>query len=147
MDQPVRFYLPLLLTVAGSVLYHLAQRTMPTGVSPFAPLLAAFATAVALCAVVLVTTRQMPARLSQVVSRSSLALGLAVVMIELGFLLAYRQGWRLNRASLVSNVVVALLLVPVGAALFREQVSPRMLIGVLLCVAGLLLLAGAPAIP
>jgi hypothetical protein len=29
MDQPMRFYLPLLLTVAGSVLYHLAQRTMP----------------------------------------------------------------------------------------------------------------------
>jgi drug/metabolite transporter (DMT)-like permease len=68
-------------------------------------------------------------------------------MIELGFLLAYRQGWRLNRASLVSNVVVALLLVPVGAAVFREQVSLRMLVGVLLCVAGLLLLAGAPATP
>ena len=137
----MRFYLPLLLTVSGSVLYHLAQRTMPRAASPFAPLMAAFAAALALCVAILVTTRQVPTRLSQIVSRSSLALGLAVVMIELGFLLAYRQGWRLNRASLVSNVVVALLLVPVGAAVFREPVSARMLVGVALCVGGLVVLA------
>jgi len=90
MDQPIRFYLPLLLTVAGSVLYHLAQRTMPKAAAPLAPLMAAFATALALCIAILVFTRQMPARLSQVVRRSSIALGLSVVMIELGFLLAYR---------------------------------------------------------
>lgn len=141
MDQPLRFYLPLLLTVSGSVLYHLAQRTMPRAASPLAPLMVAFATALALCVAILVATRQMPTRLSQAVSRSSLALGLAVVMIELGFLLAYRQGWRLNRASLVSNVAVALLLVPVGAAVFQEQVSLRMLFGVLLCAGGLIVLA------
>ncbi len=140
MDRPIGFYLPILLTVAGSVLYHVAQRTMPKTASPFAPLAAAFATALLLCVLVLLAARQAPLRVSHFVSRSSIALGVSVVMIETGFLLSYRLGWPLNRASVTSNVTVALLLIPVGVAGFQEQVSLRVALGVVLCVAGLALL-------
>ena len=71
---------------------------------------------------------------------SSLALGIAVVMIETGYLVAYRMGWKLNQAALTSNVAVAILLIPLGAILFQERVSFRMTAGASLCIAGLILL-------
>jgi len=51
------------------------------------------------------------------VSWSSVALGAAVVTIKAGYLTAYRVGWNLNRAALFSNVVVAVLLIPLGMIL------------------------------
>jgi hypothetical protein len=49
MQQPISFYLPLILTAVGGLTYHLAQKTMPTGVSPLVLLAATFATALTLC--------------------------------------------------------------------------------------------------
>jgi hypothetical protein len=77
-----------------------------------------------------------------VVNWSSLALGVSVVMIEAGFLVAYRLGWKLNRAGLTSNVAVAILLIPLGTILFQEHVSLRMIAGAALCISGLILLIG-----
>ena len=48
MHQPISFYLPLILTAVGGLTYHLAQKTMPTGVSPLVLLAATFATALTL---------------------------------------------------------------------------------------------------
>ena len=142
MDHSVGFYFPLALTVAGTLLYHVAQKNMPGGVSPFAPLAAAFAIATLSCLLLMVFTKQNVRTLFswQDLNWSSLALGIAVVMIETGYLVAYRVGWKLNRAALTSNVVVAILLIPLGAILFQEHVSFRMAAGASLCIAGLILL-------
>ena len=141
MERSMVFYFPLMLTVFGTLLYHVAQKTMPRAVSPFIPLAAAFAVATVLCVVLLVLTNDKHPLMSRHdVSWSSLALGIAVVMIEAGFLVAYRFGWKLNRAAMTSNVVVAILLIPLGAFLFQEEVSFRMIVGSSFCVSGLLLL-------
>jgi drug/metabolite transporter (DMT)-like permease len=69
----------------------------------------------------------------------SVALGAVIVGLELGFLLAYRAGWNLSLASLVSNTTVALLLIPVGLLLFKEELKPVHIVGVLLALVGLVL--------
>jgi hypothetical protein len=53
----------------------------------------------------------------------------------------YRAGWQLNRAALFSNVTVAVLLIPLGMILFREEISLRMIAGSsLYIIMGLILL-------
>jgi len=59
--------------------------------------------------------------------------------LELGFLLAYRAGWKISLGPLVSNVAVAILLIPVGLLLFREKISLVNLIGIGVCLLGLVL--------
>ena len=140
MQQPISFYLPLILTAVGGLTYHLAQKTMPTGVSPLVLLAATFATALTLCLLSLPLTERPSLRLRQSFNWSSLALGVSVVMIEAGYLIAYRSGWKLNRAALTSNVAVAILLIPLGTVLFQEHVTLRMLAGTVLCISGLMLL-------
>ena len=140
MEHPLGYYLPLILTVVGTLLYHLAQKTMPPAVSPFGLLASAFAIALTLCLLLLLLTEHASLRFRTNFNWSSLALGVSVVMIEAGYLVAYRLGWKLNRAALTSNVAVAILLIPLGTMFFQERVSLRMIAGAVLCISGLILL-------
>jgi drug/metabolite transporter (DMT)-like permease len=140
MQQSITFYVPLILTAVGGLTYHVAQKTMPTDVSPLILLAAAFAIALTLCVLSIPWMEPASLRLRRSFNWSSLALGVSVVMIEAGYLIAYRSGWKLNRAALTSNVAVAILLIPLGTVLFQERVSLRMLVGTALCISGLVLL-------
>jgi hypothetical protein len=42
LERVIGFYLPVLLAVLGTLVYHIAQKTMPRAVSPFLPLAFAF---------------------------------------------------------------------------------------------------------
>lgn len=68
---------------------------------------------------------------------ASVAVGVAIVGIELGFVVAYRSGWRISVASLMANVATALLLVAIGVVFFREHLNGRSVAGIALCILGL----------
>ncbi|HZQ92067.1 MAG TPA: EamA family transporter [Terriglobales bacterium] len=138
------FYLTLLLTIAGSVVYHVAQKSTPRGANPFLSLAVSFGTAALACLLLLLATDRRSAS-SQGLGQlnwTSLALGASVLAVEVGFLLAYRNGWRINVASLISNSVVSLVLIVIAALFFGERASGRTLAGVGLCLGGLWLLLG-----
>lgn len=65
-------------------------------------------------------------------------LGFAIVLLELGFLLAYRCGWNVGTASIISTVIVTLLLVPIGLIVFHEGISAKNIVGIILCVIGMI---------
>jgi len=67
--------------------------------------------------------------------------GISIVGIEFGFASAFRAGQPINTTGAIVNVATALLLVPVGYALFSEQLSPLKIAGLGLCCVGLILLA------
>jgi drug/metabolite transporter (DMT)-like permease len=66
---------------------------------------------------------------------------MAIVAIELGFLLAYRAGWRISTAVVTANILVAIALLAVGALAFREPVTLPRLAGIATCLAGLWLVS------
>jgi uncharacterized membrane protein len=65
--------------------------------------------------------------------------GAAAACIELGFLLAYRSGWRISVTAVATNVAVTLLLVPLGVLIFKDNLSPRNIAGLIFCLLGLVL--------
>ena len=56
-------------------------------------------------------------------------------------MLTYRSGWDLGVASVFGNIAIALVLIPVGILFFRETVTPRMVVGLLCCLVGMVLLS------
>ncbi len=72
-------------------------------------------------------------------------LGLALVGIEFGFLMAYRNGWSVSVAPTFSNVTLALIMAPVGMIFLKERLGWQGLSGLALCVLGLILMARRPA--
>ena len=135
------YYAAIAVTVGSNVLYHIAQKLMPPTVNPMLALLAAYLAAAAIC-VALLPAFPLGTGWTQALRQltpASLALALAIVGLELGFLLAYRAGWRITTAGLISNTAVGILLVPVGVAVFRERPTLTNAVGILVCLVGLVL--------
>ena len=71
---------------------------------------------------------------------ASIGLAAAIVGIEFGFLLTYRAGWNLGIAAVLVNVVASLILVPVAIFVFKDEISWVNILGILICLAGLVML-------
>ncbi|HEX9597634.1 MAG TPA: EamA family transporter [Anaerolineales bacterium] len=135
------FYGAIALTILSNLLYHLFQKVIPGNVNPMVSLAVTYlvaATATLLLLPLFPVQGTLGAELRKV-NWASVALGGVIVGLELGFLLAYRAGWNLNLANLVSNTTVAILLIPLGLLLFKEHLSPLNILGVILAIAGLVL--------
>jgi drug/metabolite transporter (DMT)-like permease len=132
---------PVAIIVASTVVYHVAQKSIPAGASPVASLLVSYAVAVigTLALLPFFPIRSSFGRSLRELNWASAAVGLTIVGVELGFLLAYRAGWRIGLGAAVSNSAVAALLLPVGLLAFQERLSGRNVLGVFLCVTGLVL--------
>jgi uncharacterized membrane protein len=141
MTTMTTFYLPLVVAVTGMLFYHLAQKSIPKGINPFFATMIAYATGILVCAV---CAFAFPGNKSLVASvRESnwavYTMGAAAAAIEVGFLLAYRNGWRLSIAAVATNVAVTVMLVPIGIIIFKDQLSLRNIVGLVFCVLGLAL--------
>ena len=135
------FYFPLCLAVGGMLFYHLAQKSIPRGINPFYATIIAYTVGIVMLAVCALT---LPGNKSFVSSiRESnwavFVVGAAAACIEVGFLLAYRSGWKISVAAVATNVAVTLMLVPIGIVIFKDHLSLRNVLGLIFCVLGLVL--------
>jgi uncharacterized membrane protein len=135
------FYLAFALTVTGMLLYHLSQKAVPKDANPFFVIVIAYVVGIALCLLIALAS---PAKKGLVETfRGSnwavFTLGAAAALIELGFLLAYRTGWRISIAAVATNAAAAVVLIPVGLLVFKDHLSIRNVIGLILCIVGLAL--------
>jgi uncharacterized membrane protein len=134
-------YGAIALTVLSNVLYHVFQKLIPGNVNPILSLAVTYLIA-AVATLLLLPLFPLQGALGAEVRKlnwASVGLGAVIVGLELGFLLAYRSGWNISVASLVANTTVALLLIPVGLLLFKEELSAVNILGIVLAIAGLVL--------
>ena len=135
------FYGPFVLTVGGMLFYHLSQKSIPHEINPFIATIIAYLAGIVVCALFAFTY---PAEKSLVgsikhVNWAVLCLGAAAALIEVGFMLVYRVGWRISLAAVATNVTATVMLIPLGVLIFKEQLSLRNAVGVVFCLAGLIL--------
>ena len=135
-------FAPIVMIIFGGVLYRISQKSVPKTVNPFAAIMFAYAIGAALCVIGLAFDRG--ATLLDSVRNSNwavVALGVGALIIEVGFLLAYRAGWNISVASVVTNISVVLILIPIGLLVFKEHLSLRSAAGIACCLLGLYLIS------
>lgn len=135
------FYLSMALTIVSNALYHVFQKLTPTNVNPMLALAVTYITAAAVCLVLFPFYPSSVGLIESLrqVNWASFALAFAIIGLELGFLLAYRAGWNISLAAIVSNAAVTLLLVPLGLLFFKEKVSLLNVFGIAVCIVGLVM--------
>lgn len=139
------YYAPVAAAALGYLLYHFSQRLTPSGVHPFLTVGLSFALASALSLAIFAATRAKPlADELKAVNWTAAGVGCAVVVIEAGFLLAYRWGWPVGVTSLTVAAAQTVLLLPLGYLALGERLSAQALLGAALCLAGLALICLAP---
>jgi drug/metabolite transporter (DMT)-like permease len=136
------YYLPIILMVLGTTVYHIAQKSVPTQVNPLFSLTMNYVSALlgTILLIPLYPTRVAGQWTIRSVNWASCSVGLSIVAVELAVLLAYRTGWKISLVSVIGNTASALLLVGIGLVFFHEHLSARNLAGVALCLAGLALI-------
>jgi uncharacterized membrane protein len=135
------FYVPFAITVGGMLLYHLSQKSIPKEMNPFHATAIAYLMGIALCVVLgfTYTTNRSFVNSLKISNWAVLGMGIGAAAIEVGFMVAYRMGWRMSVTAVATNVAATAILIPVGLLVFREQLSTRNILGVLFCVLGLFL--------
>ncbi len=132
----------IFLIVLANTVYNLCTKWTPARINPFVALFFTYLTAAALVAL---AAPFYPSEKSIVQSLhgmnwTTLVLGFAIVGLEFGYLMAYRAGWNLSLGSLVANILLAIVLIPLGIWLCKEHFGLTKVAGTILCIAGLALI-------
>ncbi len=136
----ITYILPIALIVASNVFYNICAKSTPKGVNPFAMLTITYVTA-AVCMVMMLLVCSSPKAFAaqfKGINWTSYALGIAIIGLELGYIQAYRVGWNISIGSLVANICLAALLIAIGVLFYKEHISLNGLIGIALCIIGLI---------
>lgn len=138
----MNYYFGIVLAIISNVFYHICQKSIPGHINPFTTLVVTYFTAGIACLVTLLFVNGHGSALAifKQIHWASIALGFSIIGLEAGFLLAYRAGWKISLAAGIANAIVAALLVVIGLVFYREQLTLQNIIGIALCLAGLLLI-------
>jgi uncharacterized membrane protein len=139
--KPMTFILTASLAALSTVLYNLLQKMTPSDVNPALALTVTYGVALGTTLMLfIIFPAGNLAGSFQKLNWVSFALGLAIAGVEVGTLLAYRAGWQLSLLGIMVNVLASLVLVTLGVVLFKEKLTPINIIGILVCLAGLVMI-------
>ena len=133
-------YLFLFLAALGNCCYHLGQKSLDMVSNPMLLLASYYTLALllSLCAAPLFGKAAFSDGLLPLFANPRVWLVAAgTVMIELGFLLAYRSGGSAQWAGVAVNGTAALLLIPASLLLFAEHFSWHKVLGIALTLSGI----------
>lgn len=134
---------PVMVVVVSNSVYHITAKSTPSQANAFGSLIVTYLVAAGLTAALFVAgvgLKNVPVELKKL-NWTSVVLGVAIIGLEFGNLCIYRAGWKISVGSLVSNITLACVLLLVGVILFQETITLRRLLGVLVCVIGLVLIS------
>jgi multidrug transporter EmrE-like cation transporter len=136
------FYFSIILAIASSAFYHFTAKSTPSNVNFAVSLLVTYAAAFVVTVLGFFFFPAKNGILAEIkqLNWSSIGLAIAIVGIEFGFLLTYRAGWQLGIAAVLVNVVASLILVPVAIFFFKDKISWVNILGILVCLVGLVML-------
>ncbi len=129
------------LIVISVIVYHLSQKSIPAGANPFVALAGAYLIAFSLSVITLLVTGEIR-RGSELLRGQSwtpvICLGLAAIGIELGYLYAYRTGWKISTTGITAGAFTTGALALVGVLWFKEEMTGLNAAGIALCIAGIM---------
>lgn len=133
---------PVALVVISNTLYQVCAKSVPEGMNPLASLTVTYLIgAVVSCALYYVLNRDANLfREVRLTNWAPVVLGVVIVGLEVGFIYAFRAGWQVGTTQIITSAVVAVLLIFVGYLLYHEAITWNKIAGIIICLAGLVLI-------
>ena len=133
---------PIALIALSNTLYQICAKSVPEGMNPLASLTITYLVGAAVsCAMYYILNRD--ANLFREIRLTNwvpFVLGIVIVGLEVGFIYAFRAGWQVSMAALVSSVILAVILIFVGYLLYHEAITWNKIAGIIICLVGLVLI-------
>lgn len=129
------------LVVISVLLYHVTQKNIPQDTNPLIVVAAAYFFAICVCLTGFFITSDSK-KLTDLFRANNLffvaLLGIAAIGIELGFLYAYRTGWKVSTTATTTGTFITIALAFVGVLWFKETLTVVNIIGIVLCIVGVI---------
>ena len=137
----IQYYIPLLMVIGCNLGYHILSKSLPNNINPFIGLSATYGVAF-LGSLILfaITKNTIYSNQKMNINIYNLLLGIVIIGVEGGYMLMYRAGWEVSKASLVANIVLSVLWLFIGSIVFHEFVDIKKIAGIVLCVLGIALI-------
>lgn len=137
------YVISMLMVIAASIFYHVSQKSINQNASVGLSMIVTYGVALVLSILYYLVTDHKSLTFSEAfkdINWASYVLGIAVVLLEVGYLLVYRTGWEINMAAIFANVLTGIILVFVGFVLFSEKLTMVHGIGLVVSILGLVIL-------
>ena len=133
---------PIALVVISNTLYQVCAKSVPEGMNPLASLTVTYLVGAAVsCAMYYILNRNADLlKEIRLTNWAPIVLGIVIVGLEVGFIYAFRAGWQISMAQIVSSAVLAVILIFVGYMLYHEAITWNKIVGIIICLAGLVLI-------
>jgi len=133
---------PIALVVLSNTLYQICAKSVPEGMNPLASLTVTYlvGAAVSYALYFILNRNANLLREIRLTNWAPIVLGVVIVGLEVGFIYAFRAGWQISMAQIVSSAVLAVILIFVGYLLYHEAITWNKIVGIIVCLAGLVLI-------
>ena len=133
------YYMPIALIVISNIFYNVCAKQTPESLNPFASLTVTYLVAAVFSAILFFASERGGNLISEYrnLNWSPWVLGIVIVGLEVGFIYAYKAGWQVSTASVVQSAVLSAALILVGWIFFKEPLTWNKLVGVGICLIGL----------
>ena len=130
---------PLLIIVFSNTLYQICAKGIPQQMNTYASMTITYAVATLFSAAAFFVTTKGGNIFKEFshTNWATIVLGIVITGLEVGFICAYKAGWKVNTLALVSSTILAAVLIFVGFFLYKEQLSFSKMAGVVICLVGL----------
>lgn len=130
----------IVLIVGSNILYNICSKSIPEKANPFSSLFVTYLTGAFITLVAFVFYKSDKGFFETLgdLNWASIVLGFCIVGLEYGYIMAYRAGWNISIGSLVANIFLALMLIPIGIFFYKEGFGINQILGVVFCLIGLI---------
>ena len=130
----------IIIIVVSNILYNICSKSIPEKANPFSSLFITYITGaiITVIAFKFYKTDRGFFQSFEDINWASIVLGFCIVGLEFGYIMAYRAGWNISVGSLVANIFLALMLIPVGILFYKEGFGINKIFGIVLCIIGLI---------
>ncbi len=133
------FIWPLAVIVLSNVVYQICTKGIPPEMNTYASMTVTYGVATIFSVLAFFVTSR-GGNLFREISLANWAtviLGIVITGLEVGFIFAYKAGWKVSTLATVANGLLSIALIFVAVIGYHESISWSKIIGVLLCLAGL----------
>lgn len=142
MSSIFAFWWPIGVMLVAQVLYQISAKSVPEAMDPFAAVFFNYVAAMAASFVlwmVLGTDRSLTDQVTKM-NWAPIVMAISITAVEVASVFMYKLGWNISLGSTIANIALAISLVAVGALLYKEVITANQLIGIGLCIAGLIVM-------
>lgn len=135
---------PIALIIISGIIYQISAKEVPSAMDGFSSLTICYgiATLVTLVLFFITAGTGISGLLAEYakINWAVVVLGITAVGLEVGYVFAYKSGWEVSLVYVMQASILAGLLLVVGYFLYSEGLTWNKVVGVGICLVGLILL-------